>query len=214
MKIAVVDCGSGNLRSVVRSLERAASECGVEAEVEITRSSKTISTADRLVMPGQGAFARCMAGVTGIPGLADSLSEAVVTRKRPFLGICVGMQLMASRSTEHGHHEGLNWIPGLVDTIAPTDPALKIPHMGWNSLSIQNTDHPVLKNVPAGSHVYFVHSYHVICDAKHDCFATTDYSGQVTAIIGKDNVIGTQFHPEKSQSVGLALLRGFLEWRP
>ena len=214
MKIAVVDCGSGNLRSVNRALERVAADAGIQAQVEIVQQPEGVLAADRLVLPGQGAFASCLAGLTRAEGLSEAMEEAVCTKGRPFLGICVGMQLLADIGEEHGQHAGLGWIPGRVVALHPSEPTLKVPHMGWNSLHLSEPQHPVLANLPDDPHVYFTHSYQMVCDRAEDCLAMTEYGGPVTAAVGRDNIIGTQFHPEKSQAVGLALLTNFLRWSP
>ena len=214
MRVAIVDCGSGNLRSVTRALEHAAADGGIAADVAVTRAPEEVLTADRIVLPGQGAFASCLAGLKAVDGLRQALEEAVQDRGKPFFGICIGMQLMADESEEYGRHPGFGWIPGKVVPLRPADPALKIPHMGWNSLEIRAIRHPVLANLPASPHVYFVHSYHLSPSNPEDCLATTDYGSPVTAIVGRDNLIGTQFHPEKSQAVGLTMLQQFLKWEP
>ena len=214
MKVAVVDCGSGNLRSVARVVEHAAADEGIAAQVMVTQSPDDVLSADRIIMPGQGAFASCLRGLTGAAGLRAALEEAVGSKGKPFFGICVGMQLLADVSTEHGEHRGLGWIPGKVVALTPADPSLKVPHMGWNELNVTHPPHPVLADLPASPHVYFVHSYHLVCDRPEDCLAVTDYGGAVTAAVGRDNIIGAQFHPEKSQAVGLQLLRQFLRWKP
>ncbi len=214
VKIAVVDCGSGNLRSVIRALERAAQETGIAASVNITQNPEEVLNACRLVMPGQGAFASCLDGLGRAPGLREALEEAVQGQGKPFLGICVGMQLLADVGEEHGEHKGLGWIPGRVVALAPSDTALKIPHMGWNALVIRSPVHPVLADLPPEPHVYFANSYHFLCDREEDCLATTDFGGSITAVVGRGNIVGTQFHPEKSQAVGLAILRHFLRWNP
>ncbi len=214
MRIAVVDCGSGNLRSVVRVVEHAAADEGLAAEVEITRQPGPVLAADRIIMPGQGTVARCLHGLSIVPGLRDAMEEAVRHKGVPFFGICVGMQMLADVSMEHGIHPGLGWIPGRVVAIRPSDPAIKVPHMGWNELVIREPAHPVLADLPSNPHVYFVHSYHLVCDRNDDCLATTGYGQPITAAVGRNNIIGTQFHPEKSQAVGLLLLRQFLRWNP
>lgn len=214
MRIAVVDCGSGNLRSVVRVVEHSAADEGIAAQVEVTTRPEEVLAADRIIMPGQGAFASCLKGLNGAAGLRESLVEAVQSNGRPFFGICVGMQLLADVSTEHGEYQGLGWIPGKVVALEPSSPAIKVPHMGWNELLITRPGHPVLANLPPHAHVYFVHSYHLVCERQDDCIAVTDYGGPVTALVGRDNIIGAQFHPEKSQAVGLQLLRQFLRWKP
>lgn len=205
--VTVIDYQSGNLRSAAKALER------VGGDVRVTASPADLRTASHIVLPGVGAFADCRRGLDAVPGLVDALCEEVLHRRKPFLGICVGMQLLASRGLEHGETDGLGWLPGVVGPLLPADPALKIPHMGWNTLDDVRS-HPVLRGIGAGSHVYFVHSYHLTADASGQVLATTDYGGTVTAMAGRDNIIGTQFHPEKSQATGLRLLSNFLEWRP
>lgn len=213
MKVAVIDYGSGNLRSAAKALERAAREAEVEAEVLVTPDAEVVANADRVVLPGVGAFADCRAGVDAVPGLRDALEDVAIVRARPFLGICVGLQLMATLGREHGEHSGFGWIPGEVVPLAPSDSSLKVPQMGWNELVIER-EHPVLAGLGADPHVYFVHSYHLRVERPEQLLAASDYGGQVTAAAGRDNLIGTQFHPEKSQAAGLALLRNFLRWRP
>ena len=212
--VVIVDCGSGNLRSAAKAFERAAAESSRPVSVAVTSDPETVRRADRVALPGQGAFAAVLAGVAEVPGLREALEEVAIARARPFLGICVGMQLMARRGLEHGVHEGFGWIGGEVVPLSPADPKLKVPHMGWNDLVLDRADHPVLRNVATGDHAYFVHSYRFACATASDCLAHADYGGPVTAIIGRDNLIGTQFHPEKSQAVGLSLISAFLEWRP
>jgi glutamine amidotransferase len=214
MKVVIVDCGSGNLRSVTRALEHAASTAGVSASIQVTRSPDEVYHADRIVLPGQGAFASCLAGLQLVDGLRDALDEAVRRAGKPFFGICVGMQLLADVGEEHGDHDGFGWIPGRVVPLCPCDTKLKIPHMGWNSLVIHATDHPILANLPDQPHVYFVHSFQLHPINGTDCLASADYGGPVTAVVGRDNLIGTQFHPEKSQAVGLSMLQSFLRWEP
>jgi glutamine amidotransferase len=210
--IAVVDYGSGNLRSAAKALERAAADASLPDRIEITSDPSAVRTADRIVLPGVGAFADCMAGLTAVPGLKDALTEAVIERQRPFLGICVGMQLMADAGVEFGRHEGLGWIAGEVTRLTPADPALKIPHMGWNRLDIVRP-HPVLTGLD-DPFVYYVHSFAIRPARPGDLIATTDYGGAFAGVVGRDNLIGTQFHPEKSQAAGLTLLANFLNWRP
>jgi len=216
MKVAIVDYGSGNLRSAHKAFERAAREAQIAATIEVTASPDIVRLADRIVLPGVGAFRDCRDGIRSIPGMWDTIEEAVHRRGRPFLGICVGMQLMATRGLEHEETEGFGWIPGDVVRITPSDPALKIPHMGWNTLEpVRN--HPLFDGIPLGTdglHAYFVHSYHLVPQNPVDLVATADYSGAITAAVARDNVAGTQFHPEKSQTLGLALIGNFLRWRP
>ena len=213
MIIAIVDYGSGNLRSAAKAFERAATECGMAAEVKVTSAPDIVAGADRVVLPGVGAFADCRHGLEAMPGLEASLYEAAIIRARPFLGICVGVQLMAERGREFATTDGLGWIPGEVVAIEPRDPALKIPHMGWNELEYR-ASHPLTVGLGAGAHAYFVHSYHFRLADPADLIAITDYAGPLAAIIARDNLAGTQFHPEKSQQAGLRLIGNFLRWHP
>jgi len=208
MSVAIVDYGSGNLRSAAKAFERAAEG---RTPILVTSDPDVVAKADRIVLPGVGAFGDCRRGLMAVDGMADALQDAVIRGGKPFLGICVGMQLMATRGLEHGEHQGLDWIAGDVAAMRPSDPALKIPHMGWNQLSIHK-QHPVLDGLDHGAHTYFVHSYAYA--ATEHMLATTDYGGPVVAIVGRDNLIGTQFHPEKSQRAGLRLIANFLEWKP
>lgn len=214
MIVAIVDYGSGNLRSAAKALERAAAETGLAAEVAVTSDPETVARAERIVLPGVGAFGDCRRGLDALPGMVDALAAATLDGGRPFLGICVGMQLMATVGREHGVHPGLGWIRGEVVALDPGDPSLKVPHMGWNELDDVQARHPVLSGLERGTHAYFVHGYRfAAADPKH-VLATTDYGGPITAVVGRDNLIGTQFHPEKSQAAGLRLLANFLNWRP
>jgi len=216
MKVAIVDYGSGNLRSAAKAFERAAAEEGISAQVEVTADPEAIASADRVVLPGVGAFADCRRGLDGVPGMTDALIEVVRGRGRPFLGICVGAQLMATRGLEHEVTEGLGWIEGDVAPVEPGDPALKVPHMGWNTLDVRRA-HPLIEGVrtgPGGLHAYFVHSYQFYPADPDDVVAIADYGGPVTAIVGRGNIAGTQFHPEKSQALGLLVIANFLRWRP
>jgi glutamine amidotransferase len=212
--VVIVDCGSGNLRSAAKAFEHAAADAGREIAVDVTNDPAAVRRADRIALPGQGAFAAVLAGVADVPGLREALEDVAIDKARPFLGICVGMQLMATRGLEHGTYKGFGWIPGEVVPLDPTDAALKVPHMGWNDLKLDQPDHPVLRGINTGDHAYFVHSYRFACADDADCLARTNYGAPVAAIIGRDNLIGTQFHPEKSQAVGLALIGSFLDWRP
>ena len=214
-KVAIIDYGSGNLRSAAKAFERAAAERG-GASIVVTGEPDEVRTADRLVLPGVGAFADCHAGLAAVPGMVEAVTEAAITRGRPFLGICVGMQLLATVGREHGDHAGLGWIAGEVVALQTDDPALKVPHMGWNDLVLSAPDHPVLAGLANGSgrDVYFVHSYHYRPDDAAAVMATVDYGGTINAVIGRDNLIGTQFHPEKSQAAGLRLIGNFLAWSP
>jgi glutamine amidotransferase len=213
MKVAIIDYGSGNLRSAAKAFERAATEAGIFGAIEVTRDPQAVAVADRVVLPGVGAFADCRRGLAAIPGLEPALHEAVIARARPFLGICVGMQLMANRGREFETVEGLGWIGGEVVALEPCDRALKIPHMGWNELDARAA-HPLLAGLAAGAHAYFVHSYHFRLADPADAIAVADYGGPLAAIIARDNLAGTQFHPEKSQQTGLQLIGNFLRWRP
>jgi glutamine amidotransferase len=212
MTVAIVDYGSGNLRSAAKAFERAAAENGVADPIIVTSRPDEVAGAERIVLPGVGAFADCRRGLAGVPGLEAALIEAVIARGRPFLGICVGMQLMAQCGREFETVEGLGWVAGDVVAINPSDPQLKIPHMGWNELLIR-TAHPVMNGLETGTHAYFVHGYHLRADPA-ECIAEVDYGGPLAAVIGRDNLIGTQFHPEKSQMAGLRLIANFLTWRP
>ncbi len=214
MTVALIDYGSGNLHSAAKALERAAFEAGLSTRITVTSDPEVVRLADRIVLPGVGAFADCRKGLGALPGMVDTLEERVIRAARPFLGICVGMQLMASVGREHGDCEGLGWIPGEVVAMTPTDAALKVPHMGWNQLEFTDRKHPVLAGMGQHPHVYFVHSYHLVPNAQDQVLATVDYGGRVTAVVGRDNLVGTQFHPEKSQTAGLQLLGNFLKWTP
>lgn len=216
MSVAIIDYGSGNLHSAHKAFERAAREAGLGVEVKLTSKPEDVLAAERIVLPGVGAYADCRRGLGAVPGMVDALEEAVRRRAKPFLGICVGMQLMAERGKEYETTDGLGWIPGEVVLIEPSDPSLKVPHMGWNTLALRRS-HPVLDGIPtgeAGKHAYFVHSYHLKAADPDVVVAETDYGGPVTAIVARDTMVGTQFHPEKSQKLGLALIANFLRWRP
>ena len=216
MHLAIIDYGSGNLHSAAKAFERAAREQGSDLAIKVTARPEDVADAERIVLPGVGAFADCKRGLEDVPGMIEALEEAVQGRGKPFLGICVGLQLMAERGLEHGVTPGLGWIKGEVRAIAPSDPALKIPHMGWNTLQV-GREHALLTGIPSGEgglHAYFVHSYHVVPQEPGDLVASTDYGGPITAFVAKDNMAGTQFHPEKSQKLGLALIANFLRWKP
>jgi glutamine amidotransferase len=213
MTTAIVDYGSGNLHSAAKAFERAAREEGVAQPIVVTRDPDKVARADRIVLPGVGAFADCKRGLDALDGMVEALEEAVLKQGKPFLGICVGMQLMASVGVEFGEHKGLDWIKGKVVVLDPADRSLRIPQMGWNNLELKR-DHPALADTKAGDHAYFVHSYHFLTERPADVIATVEYGGPVTAIIGRDNLLGVQFHPEKSQHVGLTLLARFLKWIP
>jgi glutamine amidotransferase len=213
MIVAIVDYGSGNLCSAAKAFERAARENEILAEVKVTSAPEAVAAADSIVLPGVGAFADCRRGLMAVSGLEAALHEAVMIRARPFLGICVGMQLLAEAGREFETVEGLGWIAGDVAAIEPADPALKVPHMGWNEIEPRSA-HPLVAGLGAGAHAYFVHSYYFRLANVADLVASTDYGGPLAAVIGRDNVAGTQFHPEKSQEAGLRLIRNFLRWRP
>ena len=212
--VAVIDYGSGNLRSAARALMRAAGESGAAIDIRITADPVDVARAERIVLPGVGAFADCMAGLAAIPGMVEAMDEAVRGRGRPFLGICVGMQLLASRGHENGVHAGFGWVAGEVVRLAPADPALKVPQIGWNELALSRPDHPLLAGLEPGDHAYFVHSYRFQPQNRGVVLVECDYGGRVCAMIARDNIAGTQFHPEKSQRTGLRLLANFLTWRP
>jgi glutamine amidotransferase len=213
MTVAIVDYGSGNLRSAAKAFERAARQAGLALPVVVTSDPATVAAAERIVLPGVGAFGDCRRGLDALPGMVEALNEAVRRRGRPFFGICVGMQLMATRGLEHGVHPGLDWIAGEVVALAPIDPNLKIPHMGWNELD-DLAAHPLLAGIGRGAHAYFVHSYHFRPAEASARLASADYGGPIAAVVGRDNMVGTQFHPEKSQATGLRLIGNFLTWRP
>jgi glutamine amidotransferase len=211
MRVALIDYGSGNIASAAKALARAAGD--TNHEITVTADPDRVRQADRIVLPGVGAFADCMRGLKAVPGLVEALDESVIQKGKPFLGICVGMQLMARDGREFGIHKGLGWIEGEVVPMTPSDPTLKIPHMGWNEI-VTVQDHPVFAGIGKGSHAYFVHSFELKPEIRGDLLATTDYGGPVTAAVGRANMVGTQFHPEKSQAVGLRLLSNFLAWSP
>jgi glutamine amidotransferase len=216
VSVAIVDYGSGNLHSAAKAFERAARDSGHDQPIDVTNDPAKVAAADRVVLPGVGAFADCRHGLDEIPGMIEALETAVRKNGRPFFGICVGMQLMAERGREYQVTPGLGWIPGEVDRITPSDPELKIPHMGWNTLNMLKT-HPLLEDIPLGPdglHAYFVHSYELKAAQRSDLVAQADYGGPLTAIVGRDNMVGTQFHPEKSQKLGLRLIANFLNWKP
>ena len=215
-RVVIIDYGSGNLHSAAKAFERASREQAADAEIVVSARAEDVRAADRVVLPGVGAFADCKRGLDAVPGMRDALEETVKGRGRPFLGICVGMQLLATRGLEFEVTEGLGWIAGEVRAIEPADSALKIPHMGWNTLDVV-TDHALLAGIPTGAgglHAYFVHSYHFVPRDRAVVVAETDYGGPVTAIVAQGNVAGTQFHPEKSQTLGLKLIANFLKWQP
>ena len=216
MSVAIVDYGSGNLHSAAKAFERAARDVGLNQSIVVTSDPDVVASADRVVLPGVGAFADCRRGLDAVEGMVAALEEAVRKKGRPFFGICVGMQLLAERGREYQVTEGLGWIAGEVDRIAPSNPGLKIPHMGWNTLQVTRP-HELIDGLtlgPAGLNAYFVHSYELKVTRRTDLVAEADYGGPVTAIVARDNIVGTQFHPEKSQKLGLALIANFLKWKP
>ncbi|OQP86188.1 imidazole glycerol phosphate synthase subunit HisH [Rhizobium rhizosphaerae] len=217
MRVAIIDYGSGNLRSATKAFERAARESGLDhAEIDLTDDAARVASADRIVLPGVGAYADCRAGLDGLPGMREALIEAVEKQAKPFLGICVGMQLMASRGLEKSVTSGFGWVKGDVVKMEPKDAALKVPQIGWNTLTL-GRPHPLFAGIetgPDGLHAYFVHSYHLAAELPEDVVATSDYGGAVTAFVAHENKAGAQFHPEKSQKLGLALLSNFLTWKP
>lgn len=218
--IAIVDYGSGNLRSAAKAFSYVLADEGLSSNVVVTSDADIIARAGRIVLPGQGAFGDCIAGLQKVDGMIEALEENVLRRGTPFLGICVGMQLMADRGLEFGIHKGLGWISGDVKKLSPEDSSLKIPHMGWNEMIYSgNNAHPVLRGITKKSNgkwldFYFVHSFMFECNDTKDVAGVCDYGGQFTAMVAKDNMIGTQFHPEKSQKAGMDLIRGFLNWKP
>jgi glutamine amidotransferase len=225
MSVAIIDYGSGNLRSAAKAFERAARDAGYSGAITVTARAELVAAADHIVLPGVGAFPDCRRGLDAVPGMVAALQEAVIAKGRPFLGICVGMQLMATRGLEHHPTPGLDWIPGEVVALKPPEvgpggralgpggTGFRIPHMGWNELGFA-TAHPVLAGIAPGAHAYFVHSYHMRCAAPGHVLATVDYGGPIAALVGRDNMVGTQFHPEKSQATGLKLIANFLAWTP
>ena len=214
MKVAIIDYGSGTLRSAAKAMERAARETAIPAEILVTDRARDVDDADRIVLPGVGAFGDCMAGLGALKGMLDALHANVIEAGKPFLGICVGMQLMAARGVEHGIHRGLGWIKGEIAPLQPVDPALKIPHMGWNELEPAVPEHPILHDIGPAAHAYFVHGYGLHDADPAEIMARVDYGGDVIAVVARDNLVGTQFHPEKSQRTGLTILGNFLRWRP
>ena len=213
MRVAIIDYGSGNLRSATKAFERAAREAGIAAEIDLTDKAERVASADRIVLPGVGAYADCRRGLDAVPGMVEALRDVVENRAHPFLGICVGMQLMSSRGLEKTVTEGLGWIKGDVVKMTPGDPGLKIPQIGWNTLDRRHP-HPLFDGIPETLHAYFVHSYHLAAENREDVVATVDYGGPMTAFVANGNKAGAQFHPEKSQTLGLALITNFLRWKP
>ncbi|HAW48074.1 imidazole glycerol phosphate synthase subunit HisH [Roseovarius sp. A46] len=212
MTTVIVDYESGNLHSAQKAFQRMARETGT-GEVIVTADPDTIRHADRIVLPGDGAFPACRRELYDHRGVFEAIEDAVTRAGRPFLGICIGMQMLATRGMEYGETPGFDWIGGTVEAITPADPALKVPHMGWNDLVIDHP-HPVLDGIATGDHAYFVHSFHFRVDDPAHLVAHVDYGARVTAIVGRDTILGTQFHPEKSQATGLRLIANFLRWRP
>jgi glutamine amidotransferase len=216
MSVAIIDYGSGNLHSAAKAFERAARDSGNGTMVSVTADPDRVRAADRIVLPGVGAFKDCRDGLKAVSGMWETLEDEVIRRAKPFLGICVGMQLMATEGSEYDTTEGFGWIPGRVEPVSPSGPEFKIPHMGWNTLDAKRP-HPVLDGIALGTnglHAYFVHSFHLRPDMPSVLIATADHGSPVTAIVGRDNLIGTQFHPEKSQTLGLSLISNFLRWKP
>jgi imidazole glycerol-phosphate synthase subunit HisH len=216
MRVAIIDYGSGNLRSATKAFERAAREAGINTEIDLTAEAERVRTADRIVLPGVGAYADCRRGLDSVPGMTEAVHEVAIEKARPFLGICVGMQLMSSRGLEKTVTEGFGWIKGDVREMTPSDTTLKIPQIGWNTIHVKHS-HPLFDGIRTGAdglHAYFVHSYMLDADNPDDVLATADYGGPITAAVARDNLAGTQFHPEKSQALGLALIANFLKWKP
>ena len=216
MRVAIIDYGSGNLRSASKAFERAARDASIDASVELTSDADVVRAADRIVLPGVGAYADCRKGLDAVPGMIEALEETVRQKGRPFIGICVGMQLLSTRGLEKSVSNGLNWIEGDVVEMTPSDPSLKIPQIGWNTLD-SNINHTLFDGIelgPNGLHAYFVHSYHLAAKNPQDVVATTNYGGPMTAFVARDNIAGAQFHPEKSQKLGLKLISNFLRWKP
>jgi len=214
--VAIIDYGAGNLRSAEKAFEHAIAELGLDETVAVTANADVVARAERVVLPGDGAFADCKRNLEAIDGMIEAINATIDERGRPFLGICVGMQLLATRGVEHAVTDGLDRIPGEVREVAPDDPALKVPHMGWNTLAARR-DHPLFDGIalgPEGWHAYFLHGFHLVAENDDDVAAVADYGGPVTAIVARDNVAGTQFHPEKSQKLGLRLVANFLKWKP
>lgn len=216
MRVAIIDYGSGNLRSATKAFERAAREAGIAAEIDLTADAERVLTADRIVLPGVGAYADCARGLRAVDGMWEAVEEVAIHKAHPFLGICVGMQLMSERGLEKTVTEGFGWIAGDVKEITPSDSTFKIPQIGWNTIHVKHA-HPVFDGIatgPQGLHAYFVHSYHLDATKEKEVLAVADYGGRVTAAVARDNLVGTQFHPEKSQALGLGLIANFLRWKP
>ena len=213
MYVGIIDYGSGNIRSVFKSFEKAASLVSSKVKIKVINNCQELKELEKIVLPGVGAFADCMKGLKNKPGLLEAIKRKVLVDKKPFLGICVGMQLLANSSSEYGHTEGLSWIDGDVNSIKITQKNIKIPHMGWNSILFE-TDHPLLKNIKKDEDFYFVHSYKFNVKNNDFVLAKTNYGSDITAIVIKDNILGTQFHPEKSQVAGIQFIKNFIEWSP
>ena len=213
MYVGIIDYGSGNIRSVFKSFEKAASLVSSKVKIKVVNNCEELKELEKIVLPGVGAFADCMKGLKNKPGLLGAIKRKVLEDKKPFLGICVGMQLLANSSSEYGHTEGLSWIDGEVNSIKITQKNIKIPHMGWNSILFE-TDHPLLKNIKKDEDFYFVHSYKFNVKNNDFVLAKTNYGSDITAIVIKDNILGTQFHPEKSQIAGIQFIKNFIEWSP
>lgn len=214
MTVAIIDYGSGNLRSAAKAFERASATAGNGTRIVVTDRPEDLDIASHIVLPGVGAFADCMSGLIALGGMRDALERNVINHGKPFLGICVGMQLVAERGVEHGNHQGFGWIQGVITPIEPVDGAFKIPHMGWNDLDIIKPDHPVFQGLSSGMHGYFVHGYALSGGNSEQRLARVDYAGEIAAVVGRDNLVGTQFHPEKSQANGLKFIENFLGWKP
>ena len=213
MDIGIIDYGSGNIRSVAKSFERAVIELGVREKINIIRNAEELRKMDRIVLPGVGSFADCMNSLKSIEDLFETLNEVILKKSKPFLGICLGMQLLADLSYEYGKHKGLGWIGGKVSPIDRSLPSVKIPHMGWNSIKITK-QHAIFNNIKNEEDFYFVHSYKFISETKENIYAETFYHQDISAVVIKDNIIGTQFHPEKSQNLGIQFIKNFIEWKP
>jgi imidazole glycerol-phosphate synthase subunit HisH len=214
MTVAIIDYGSGNLRSAAKAFERASTQVGSGQDIVVTNRPDDLDRVSHIVLPGVGAFGDCMAGLEALGGMRDALDRNVINNGKPFLGICVGMQLMAERGVEHGAHQGFGWIQGDITPIRPADEELKIPHMGWNDLDIIKPGHPVFQGIAPGTHSYFVHGYALSGGDPDQLLARVDYAGDIVAVVGRDNLVGTQFHPEKSQKAGLKFIENFLGWKP
>ncbi len=212
MLTVIVDYNSGNLHSAQKAFERMANEADA-GQVVVTSDPKTVLKADHVVLPGDGAYPACRTALFDHKGIFEAIEEVVIRKQRPFMGICIGMQMLATRGLEYEETPGFDWIAGTVEKITPIDPGLRVPHMGWNALNIEN-QHPLFDGVEQGKHCYFVHSYHFVVDNPEQRLASTDHGGPITAVVGRDNIVGVQFHPEKSQDIGLQMISNFLNWKP